>query len=80
MPRRDTDNIRVVFLACLGLGGNAAGWFLPAPASYAGILMGTICIGGLLVLQADLFDKIKEERRKLMRRELRERSRRDPDT
>lgn len=79
MPRRDTDNVRAALLACIGLGGNAAGWFLPAPASYAGVLMGTICIGGLLALRADLLDKIKVERRRQMRRELRERSRRGPD-
>ncbi|MFD4986502.1 hypothetical protein [Streptomyces sp. NPDC058374] len=57
----------------------AAGWFLPAPASYAGVVMTAVCIGGMAALQADLCDKIKEERRKLARRELRERSRRGPD-
>ncbi|MBT2527464.1 hypothetical protein J7E91_19045 [Streptomyces sp. ISL-99] len=79
MPRRDTDSVRTVLLGCFGLAGCAAGWFLPAPASYAGVLMGSIAIGGQLVLQAEVNNKIKEERRKLMRRELCERSRRGPD-
>lgn len=80
MPRRDTDDVRFVLLVVIAVGGVLAGWFLPAPGSYAGIVMAAICIGGMAVLHADLLNKIKEERRKLARRELRERSRRDPDT
>ncbi|MGW2858302.1 hypothetical protein [Streptomyces sp. NPDC001205] len=78
MPRRDTDNVRFILLLVLAIGGVLAGWFLPEPASTAGVVMTAISIAGMAVLQADLLDKIREERRKQMRRELRERSRRDP--
>ncbi|MEU4347085.1 hypothetical protein [Streptomyces sp. NPDC023838] len=60
-------------------GAVLAGWFLPEPASTAGVVMAAICIAGMAVIHADLLDKINEERRKLMRRELRERSRRGPE-
>ncbi|MFJ4800882.1 hypothetical protein [Streptomyces murinus] len=80
MPRSDTARrVQTLLLAVMGLGGCAGGWFLPAPASYAGVLMGMVSIGSLMVLQSELNDKIKEERQKLLHRDLRERSRRGPD-
>ncbi|GGU55552.1 hypothetical protein GCM10010211_20390 [Streptomyces albospinus] len=79
MPHRDTDDVRFILLVTLAVGGVLAGWFLPTPGSYVAVVMTTICIAGMTVIHADLLDKIKEERRKQMRRELRERSRHDPD-
>ncbi|MEU1307778.1 hypothetical protein ABZ419_02615 [Streptomyces cinnamoneus] len=70
---------RYVTLCCTALGGLIAGWSLPAPASWLGILMTAISIGGMAVISSDLVAKIRKEERKQLRRNVQERSREHRD-